>query len=63
MNANERELILKDEVYQYKEDPIMEANDANQENLLASIRVHSRLITFAVDYRRDNYNGLGARMF
>jgi hypothetical protein len=37
--------------------------NTNQENLLASIRVHSRLITFAVDYRRDNYNGLGARMF
>jgi hypothetical protein len=56
MNANERELILKDEGYQivgaamealcqYKEDPIMEANECKSREFIS---VYSR--AFAVDY-------------
>ncbi len=44
MNANERELILKDEVYQYKEDPIMEATECKSREFIS---VYSR--AFAVD--------------
>jgi hypothetical protein len=71
MNANERELILKDDVYQiwcastrmealcqYKEDSIMEANECKSKKFIS---VYSR--AFAVDYRRGDYKGLGARMF
>jgi hypothetical protein len=47
MNANERELILEDEVYQYKEDPIMEANECKSREFIS---VYSR--AFAVDYIR-----------
>jgi hypothetical protein len=47
MNANERELILKDEVYQYKENHIMEAIECKSREFIS---VYSS--AFAVDYIR-----------